>query len=248
MDPQDSRARIGFLRSRLPLSPHAARLSLWLGGAALLLGSFLAITRQLAKASWELGLDEALLLWLAGLRTPVLTKVLVDVTALGSGTIVTLFTLVALVVLLLVRDRYAAIHLAAASAGAGLLVAVLKNVIERERPSVVPALTVSGGFSYPSGHSLASAAMYLTIGILVCRHLTSARARVALLGMTAGIILLIGVSRMYLGVHYPSDVASGMCLGAAWALLLAGGFSFFSRRARLPQLVDVTPAEDDPVV
>jgi undecaprenyl-diphosphatase len=81
--------------------------------------------------------------------------------------------------------------------------------------------------SYPSGHSLAAASLYLTVAILVCRHLQRTGHQIAILAMTFGIILLVGMTRIYLGVHYPSDVASGISLGAAWALLLAGCFSFF---------------------
>ena len=67
----------------------------------------------------------------------------------------------------------------------------------------------------------------MTVAILVCRHLQKAGHQIAILAMTVGIILLVGMTRIYLGVHYPSDVASGISLGAAWALLLAGCFSFF---------------------
>ena len=80
--------------------------------------------------------------------------------------------------------------------------------------------------SYPSGHSLAAASLYLTVAILVCRHLQRTGHQIAILAMTVGIILLVGTSRIYLGVHYPSDVASGISLGTARALLLAGCFSF----------------------
>src|SRR5207253_1546946 len=100
-----------------------------------------------------------------------------------------------------------------------------KDLIERARPQVVPRLVVVAGYSYPSGHSLASAAMYLTIGILTARHLRSLRDRLILIGTTALLVVMIALSRVYLGVHYPSDVASGVCLGASWAFLLAALFS-----------------------
>jgi undecaprenyl-diphosphatase len=76
------------------------------------------------------------------------------------------------------------------------------------------------------GHSLAAASLYLTMAILVCRHLKRTGHQIAILAMTVGIILLVGTTRIYLGVHYPSDVASGILLGTAWALLLTGCFSF----------------------
>ncbi|MGC2417554.1 MAG: phosphatase PAP2 family protein, partial [Candidatus Acidiferrales bacterium] len=84
------------------------------------------------------------------------------------------------------------------------------------------------GLSSPRGHSLAAASLYLTVAILVCRHLQKTGHQIAILAMTVGIVLLVGMTRLYLGVPYPSDVASGISLGAAWALLLAGCFSFFA--------------------
>jgi len=145
----------------------------------------------------------------------------------GSVTLVVLISTIALCVLLLLKDRMGALQLVAASVGAGILTTTIKNYIDRPRPEVVPQLIQVSGLSYPSGHSLAAASLYLTVAILVCRHLQRTGHQIAILAMTVGIILLVGISRIYLGVHYPSDVASGISLGAAWALLLAGCFSFF---------------------
>jgi undecaprenyl-diphosphatase len=117
-----------------------------------------------------------------------------------------------------------------ASPGAGVLILLTKGFIERARPTVVPGLVDISGFSYPSGHSLAAAAMYLTIGILVARPLTTVPSRLLVVGLLSLVIGLIALSRVYLGVHYPSDIVSGVALGSAWALLLAGGFSLFERQ------------------
>jgi undecaprenyl-diphosphatase len=115
----------------------------------------------------------------------------------------------------------------AASVGAGILTTTIKNYIDWPRPEVVTQLIQVSGLSYPSGHSLAAASLYLTVAILACRHLQRTGHQIAILAMTVEIILLVGISRICLGVHYPSDVASGISLGAAWELLLAGCFSFF---------------------
>lgn len=217
---------------RLQLSPRVTRLAFWLGGAALAFGAFVKLTDELLKPSQLQAVDEAILVLVAGLRSGWLNAVMVDVTALGSHTLVVLHSILTLAILLTVGDRFAATQLIAASAGAGLLTLLTKGFVERARPEIVPRLVDVWGYSYPSGHSLAASAMYLTIAILVCRHLTSPRARSLVVGLAATVIGLIAASRVYLGVHYPSDIASGVALGVAWALLLAGGFSLVERKTR----------------
>ncbi len=207
-------------------SARAIKTSWWLGTASLALGLFIKITSELLEHEAS-GVDRTILIGFAKARTPWLTVMAVDLTALGSVTLVVLISTLALCVLLLFKDRMGALQLVAASVGAGILTSTIKNYIERPRPEVVTQLIQVSGLSYPSGHSLAAASLYLTVAILVCRHLQRTGHQIAILAMTVGIILLVGTSRIYLGVHYPSDVASGISLGAAWALLLAWCFSFF---------------------
>jgi len=200
------------------------QISWWLGAAALLFALFIKLTSELLEHEVA-GLDRTILIGFAKARTPLLTMIAVDLTALGSVTLVVLMSTVALCVLLVLKDRLAALQLVAASVGAGILTSAVKNYIDRRRPDEVTQLIQVSGFSYPSGHSLTAAALYLTMAILVCRHLQRAGHQIAILTITVAIILLVGASRIYLGVHYPSDVASGISLGMAWALLLAGVFS-----------------------
>jgi undecaprenyl-diphosphatase len=215
--------------SRPLLSARAGRLSLWLGGAALALGTFVRITRELIEG--EVGaLDSAILLAVARKRTPWLTVAAVDVTALGSITLVVLFSAFTLLVLLVLRDRMGALQLLAASAGAGTLTLVTKDLIERIRPAEAQQLIVVSGFSYPSGHAVSTSALYLTIAIIAGRYVQHAGSRAAIFLAVSVVLILVGASRVYLGVHYPTDVVSGISLGAAWALLLAGFFTLFGRR------------------
>src|ERR1700680_2490395 len=160
----------GLESVRRPLfSARAGRLSLWLGGAALALLTFIRITRELIEG--EVGaMDRAILLAVAKNRTPWLTSAAVDVTALGSITLVVLFSAFTLLVLLVLRDRMGALQLLAASAGAGVLTLVTKNIIERIRPEEAQQLIVVSGFSYPSGHSVSTSALYLTIAIIAGRY------------------------------------------------------------------------------
>lgn len=224
---------------RLPLGPQATRLAFWIGAAALGIGIFIHISAELAEGEGIPAIDLAVLEKLGQLRTPWLNGVMVDLTALGSGTLITLFTVIALVVLLLAKDRYGAIQLVLASVGAALLTDATKLYFGRARPVILERLVQVQSYSYPSGHSLTSSAMYLTIGIIVCRYLQGARARAALIAMTVVLIGLIGISRMYLGVHYPSDVGSGFALGTALACLLSGGFSYLARNAGLAPSIPV---------
>lgn len=212
--------------NRIPI--HAGRFFLWLGLTALALGIFVDITKDLLEGDVD-AIDRAILLAIAKARAPLLTSAAVDLSALGSVTLVTLFSAVTLAVLLMLRDRIGSLQLLSASAGAALWTVATKDIIERARPEVVPRLIEVSGFSYPSGHSLAAASLYLTIAIIVRRHLQTAPAQMAILAMAGLLIILVGLSRVYLGVHYPTDVASGVSLGAAWALLLAGGFSLIGR-------------------
>jgi undecaprenyl-diphosphatase len=207
---------------------QAGQLSLWLGGAALALLTFVRITRELIEGDVA-AMDSAILLAVAKKRTPWLTGAAVDVTALGSTTLVVLFSAFTLLVLFVLRDRMGAIQLLAASAGAAILTVVSKNMIERIRPEEAQQLIVVSGFSYPSGHSVSTSALYLTIAIIAARHVQHAAARAAIFLAVSAVLLMIGASRVYLGVHYATDVVSGISLGVAWALLLAGFFTLVGR-------------------
>jgi undecaprenyl-diphosphatase len=200
-----------------------------LGGAALALLIFVRITRELIEGDVS-AIDSAILIAVAKTRTPWLTVGAVDVTALGSITLVILFSAFTLLVLLMLRDWMGALQLLAASAGAGILTLVTKDMIERIRPAEAQQLVVVSGFSYPSGHSVSSSALYLTIAIIAARYVHHSGASAALFLAVSAVVLLIGASRVYLGVHYATDVASGISLGAAWALLLAGFVSRYGHR------------------
>jgi undecaprenyl-diphosphatase len=215
--------------SRPLFSARAGRRSLWLGGAALAILAFVRITRELIEGDVS-AVDRTILLSVARIRTPWLTAAAIDVTALGSITLVVLFSAFTLVVLLMLRDRLGALQMLAASIGAGILTLVTKNVIERIRPEEVQQLIVVSGFSYPSGHSVSTSALYLTIAIIAGRHVQESRARAAMFLAVSAVVIMVGASRVYLGVHYPTDVVSGIALGAAWALVLAGFFAPFGQR------------------
>jgi undecaprenyl-diphosphatase len=142
-----------------------------------------------------------------------------DITALGGVTILALVTLLAAGYLLLMRRYGATVLVMVASLGGGVLSEGLKRVFARARPDIVPHLVTVESLSFPSGHSMAAAVIYLTLGALLARFTARRRVRVYILGISLGLTFLIGITRVYLGVHYPTDVLAGWAAGLAWALV-----------------------------
>jgi len=142
-----------------------------------------------------------------------------DITALGSTAVLAVMTLAAIGFLWLVRDRAAAWLLAVAVGGGGLLHSVLKVWIARPRPDLVPHGTEVVTMSFPSGHATMSTVAFLIGAALVARTQTSRAVKTYLMTVAVLLSLLVGFSRVYLGVHWPSDVLAGWCLGGAWAYL-----------------------------
>lgn len=192
----------------------------WIAAALAFLGIFLKLSWELYEDAYLDALDREVLLWVAGLRSAHWNGVAVDLTALGSFAVITLFTLIGVILLALKRDWRGSGYLAIGSIGAGLGTTAMKLTFTRVRPTVIPRLVEVQGYSYPSGHTLGATAFYLLLLFLSWRTFLTWRSR-ALVSICAG-VLICGVagSRIYLGVHYPSDVLSGICLGAAWVLVL----------------------------
>jgi undecaprenyl-diphosphatase len=141
-----------------------------------------------------------------------------DITALGSLSVLSLVTAGAAGLLAIARKRSAMWFLLAAVGSGALLAVTLKACFDRPRPSLVPHLDVVASPSFPSGHSMLSAIVYLTAGVLAAHVAGSRRARLYMLLVAAVITLLVGFSRMVLGVHYPTDVLAGWIGGVVWAL------------------------------
>lgn len=144
---------------------------------------------------------------------------MIDFTALGGGTVLTLVTLVAAGYLVAARKYRTSLFLLAAAVSGSLLEAGLKGLLGRARPSVVPHLVEVTTLSFPSGHAMNSAIIYLTIALVLSRTVAARRVRLYLRGIAIALVTVIGVSRVYLGVHYPSDVLGGWLVGSAWATL-----------------------------
>jgi undecaprenyl-diphosphatase len=142
-----------------------------------------------------------------------------DITALGSTAILTLITIAAATYLLLVRKAAEATILVLSIGSGALLSTVLKLIFARARPDLLPSTLLLGTSSFPSGHAANSTMVYLTLGALLARVQTRDSARFYFMALAIALSLLIGLSRLYLGVHWPSDILAGWALGAAWAML-----------------------------
>lgn len=140
-----------------------------------------------------------------------------DVTALGSVIVLILSTAGIAGFLWLNRQRSTALFLMAAVLGGGFLVQGMKTMIDRPRPEIVPHLAHVSSQSFPSGHSTMSAVTYLTLGGLVMAVVQGRLLKLYVLGLAVALTMLVGASRVVLGVHYPSDVFAGWTIGLVWS-------------------------------
>ena len=196
---------------RLP--PLLAGLAIIAGGLAVLLAGAFATSRYpfACERSISVGLRE----WHGPSWLP---KVAADITALGGGVVLTLIVLVVIGFLLMQRLWLTALATALASLTGGWAVDLIKGQVLRARPDLVPHLVDASGYSFPSGHATSSAVVYLTLAALAGQVTRDRAARRYLLIVAVLLVGAIGCSRVYLGVHWPSDVLAGWSFGTLWAL------------------------------
>ena len=142
-----------------------------------------------------------------------------DITALGSPTVLGLVGLFVVGFLLLQGMYRNALFVFVASSGGWLLNSALKSFFQRPRPEIVPHLRDVWTLSFPSGHAMTSAAVYLTLGALMMRISKRRVTKFYCIASAMLVTFLVGASRIYLGVHYPTDVLGGWLVGLSWALL-----------------------------
>ncbi|ANP48043.1 hypothetical protein ATE48_11595 [Candidatus Viadribacter manganicus] len=204
-------------------------------GVALPLFAFMEIADEVGEgeARW---FDESILL---ALRTAdpadpigprwVETSVM-DITTLGGFAVLALVTFMATGYLLVLKRWSDALTLLFATIGGTLISEGLKVGFNRPRPDLVAHVVETTSMSFPSGHAMLSAVTYLTLGALIARTQEKRWLRGYVLGGAILVTLLIGLTRVYLGVHWPTDVLAGWCLGAAWALLCWVAATWFANR------------------
>ena len=156
-----------------------------------------------------------------------------DITALGSYAVLSIIFCAVVTYLFMARQRGAAIWVLAAVGGGVLLSNVLKLGYERPRPDIVAHAARVFTSSFPSGHATLSAITYLTLGALLAGLHGSLRFKVYFLSLAILLTIAVGISRIYLGVHYPTDVLAGWCIGAAWAALCWSISNWLQRRGQI---------------
>lgn len=195
------------MRQRLRLTPPVfACLALFIG-ISMLVASGVTVP-------W----DEAVLGWVGSIRGDLLTEGMLVATFLGDGIVVVPFALAACLLLWRWSGHRAALGLLLAGVTGELLYVLAKAAFQRPRPVVIEQLSSAGWHSYPSGHAMLAPILWSLALVSICR-VAPGYCRGALLGFAVVIPLAIAASRVYLGVHYPSDVLGALALGLAWMLL-----------------------------
>jgi undecaprenyl-diphosphatase len=196
-----------------------------IGGAALAIACtalFVQLASHVQSGATQ-SFDETVMRWMGAHRIEWIEQSLLEITALGTGLVLMMIVLIAALFLVATQHRFSAFLLLVASAGGLVLNTILKSSFDRPRPRLFEWLTSPGGSSFPSGHAMGSAIVYFTVAYLIGRLEKRRWMRALTILTSLLLVLLISVSRLYLGVHYPSDVLAGMVIGLAWAgFCLAG--------------------------
>ncbi|HEV2237089.1 MAG TPA: phosphatase PAP2 family protein, partial [Ktedonobacterales bacterium] len=202
--------------ARLAVSATGIGLTLGLAVAGAALWVFIEIAFEVVSGSRVVGTDHRIINLVATLRTPALDRVMYAFTYLGSGLTLALLAAATVAVLLAARRSREAILLALALVAGTLFFSAVKLLVARPRPPLEDARIVQGGLSFPSGHSTLAAMFYGTLAYFIIRALRREWPRVLVGVVAALLVLAVGISRIYLGVHYPSDVAAGWAAGVVW--------------------------------
>lgn len=209
------------------LCAHVRRTELVLLGAVCLVGAllwgFVAIADEVMEGSTH-AMDEAIFMALHdadgspwGPRW--LEEVGRDLTALGGVAVITIVSL-SVVGFLAFHRRWREVWSVALPLAAGIALSnLLKFVFERPRPDLVPHLSETYTSSFPSGHAMMAAVTWLTLGALVAEMSSHRRMKLYVVGIAVLVVLLVGVSRVYVGVHWPTDVLAGWTVGAMWSVV-----------------------------
>lgn len=205
------------------LIEYATEISLVL--LSLGLFGFFKLTEEVVEGDTR-GFDQSVLLWFrnkADLSDPIgpqwLEVVVRDITALGGLVILGLLTIAACGYLWLTQRHKLALFVAVSIPAGALLNTLLKEYFTRPRPDIVPHGTEAALSSFPSGHAMMSAVVFLTLGALLSLSTENTRIKIYILFWSVFLTVIVGISRVYLGVHWPTDIIAGWIAGGTWAVL-----------------------------
>lgn len=216
---------------------HLKHWSLYVGMlvAAALAGGFALVADEMSEGETEVFDNAVLLLFRNPANTadplgpPWLEEAVRDITAMGSFSVLALILLFAVVYLAMSGRRGTALFVAISVLGGEILSTIFKAVFQRTRPAFIDSERVLSA-SFPSGHAALSAVVYLTLGTILAGSTEKLSLRIFYIGTAIFLTIVVGISRLYLGVHYPTDVLAGWALGIAWALLMGVAYRVWEIR------------------
>ena len=173
--------------------------------------------------------DEPIIDVIQGTQSAGLTSVMKTFTTIGSTTTVALLALLTLIVLLWKKHKAQAVLFIAALGGTGILNQVLKFIFKRERPDFDRLIDI-GGYSFPSGHTMMAFSLYTILAYIIWRNLHNVWARIGITILAIFMIVMIAVSRIYLGVHFPSDIVGGVLASSVWLFASIAMYQRFQRQ------------------
>ena len=191
--------------------------------------AFAALAEDVATDDPLVNTDQRFANWLHGHTSPTLTPFFRALTACGSPVVVSLLVVAAALFLWRRRQLAELGFVAVLFGGVAAIDLLLKALFHRARPVFVDPLAIESSYSFPSGHATLTAAVYGALAFLLARRLRTWPARLALTGAAVGWILLVGFSRLYLGLHFLSDVAAGFAVGLGWLFVCVLALSLYER-------------------
>jgi undecaprenyl-diphosphatase len=200
----------------LPAAAGALVVFAWLANGAL----------RDQTASFDAAVRNAVHAW----ATPGLTLLMICATQLGSAPFLLVVGALAIWRLAAAGLKHAALLLGVAALGGEALDQVLKLCFHRPRPEAFFGLAVPPTFSFPSGHALTATCFYGVLAAVLAAHMRPAAAKAGVWALAAALVALIGLSRVYMGVHYPSDVLAGYAAAVVWLTAVRAGYGVWLRR------------------
>jgi undecaprenyl-diphosphatase len=174
--------------------------------------------------------DSTIISYIQGLEMPALTAIMKLFTFIGSGNAIVVIAVIVIFFLYKVlHHRSELLFFIIVVLGAGIFNGMLKDIFQRARPDFHRLIEI-GGYSFPSGHAMSALAVYGALAFLLWRHTSTRFGRVLLILFSAMMIFMIGISRVYLGVHYPSDIIGGYFASGFWLAVAIWSYQRYKER------------------